>query len=896
MPQVNVTANTSQAVGAMDALTAALERSERAFRKVASEMERSSQKNAFYAESINKGIHTAFEKLWGTMQTVYSWMERIGAGLQLVFNSLLKEIDKIQGFNAIMSVTTGTSGQAAEAFMFLRKTADSLGLQFDSLSSNYAKLVAAIPEGNDRMAMAERVFLGVASAARTLHASNQDTQLMFYAVTQIASKGVVSMEELRRQLGEKLPGALNIAAKGLNTTTEQLEKMIRKGLVDSIKFLPIFGDALVRTFYDSAQLAATSVSAALNRLTNVWVDFTKEVIDSGAGNAIIGVFDAMREKLSDPYVISRFASVVEYLSKRLTDFVQNLTEEDLRNGFDAFVRGAEAVTKALGGIITGITWIIDHSTEVGAVLGAMYGASKGFALGTAVAPVAGPLAPAIGMGVGAVTGLAAGAWGGSQLGPTDAEKTARMQASYDAKRASEALVAQRAESARLIEAILKLFNLTPQQVPGIEKPERLNNETVAKLRDIFTDKRFKTDAERADAARAVGKYGYAMEPATRTLDSVLLGNSEKERAAREKAAAIEANKMQARMLEGLGLKSDYIEDASRLDKLLKSGKYTQDQYNAAWERMLNQQPVMIEYKRKQGEQDKLEVEAMRERARMEKEYSDARQSFFDKTATDMRRLDASRASIGMNAKERFILTGTERFNEQAVDYKAKATTPEAKAEAMKEIDLLRRNLNENLSATYDEQTSAMSGLTMAYIDFFDVIKNRGANAADTFNNFVGGMKNAWTDFVMTGQVSIKGFVQIIQMEIAKVTWNKLIGPYAGGAASYLTGLFAMENGGIMTSQGALSLNRYAMGGIANSPQVAVYGEGSRPEAFVPLPDGRSIPVTMRGVGGGGDTVIVNQTVHVGQGVSRSEVASAMVTAKNAAVGEIRNNMARRRSV
>jgi hypothetical protein len=46
--------------------------------------------------------------------------------------------------------------------------------------------------------------------------------------------------------------------------------------------------------------------------------------------------------------------------------------------------------------------------------------------------------------------------------------------------------------------------------------------------------------------------------------------------------------------------------------------------------------------------------------------------------------------------------------------------------------------------------------------------------------------------------------------------------------------------------GVLGLFGYAQGGIATSPQLALFGEGSTPEAFVPLPDGRTIPVTMKG--------------------------------------------------
>lgn len=52
------------------------------------------------------------------------------------------------------------------------------------------------------------------------------------------------------------------------------------------------------------------------------------------------------------------------------------------------------------------------------------------------------------------------------------------------------------------------------------------------------------------------------------------------------------------------------------------------------------------------------------------------------------------------------------------------------------------------------------------------------------------------------------------------------------------------DGGVMTPGGPLQLHRYAFGGIARRPQLALFGEGRLPEAFVPLPDGRSIPVTV----------------------------------------------------
>lgn len=58
--------------------------------------------------------------------------------------------------------------------------------------------------------------------------------------------------------------------------------------------------------------------------------------------------------------------------------------------------------------------------------------------------------------------------------------------------------------------------------------------------------------------------------------------------------------------------------------------------------------------------------------------------------------------------------------------------------------------------------------------------------------------------------------------------------------------FSFAKGGVMAANGAVQLQRFAGGGIANSPSLAVFGEGDGPEAFVPLPDGRRIPVDMRG--------------------------------------------------
>lgn len=93
------------------------------------------------------------------------------------------------------------------------------------------------------------------------------------------------------------------------------------------------------------------------------------------------------------------------------------------------------------------------------------------------------------------------------------------------------------------------------------------------------------------------------------------------------------------------------------------------------------------------------------------------------------------------------------------------------------------------------------------------------------------------------------------------------------------------NGGIVTSNGEVDLRKYARGGIATSPQLAVFGEGSMPEAFVPLPDGRSIPVSFRGAGvgesvGGNNISIVINVSNTNNNSSESQSTDATQAGKD----------------
>jgi hypothetical protein len=93
----------------------------------------------------------------------------------------------------------------------------------------------------------------------------------------------------------------------------------------------------------------------------------------------------------------------------------------------------------------------------------------------------------------------------------------------------------------------------------------------------------------------------------------------------------------------------------------------------------------------------------------------------------------------------------------------------------------------------------------------------------------------------------------------------------GRAVGWITSLF--EGGGVMTSHGPLPLRTYASGGIASTPQLALFGEGSTPEAYVPVPNGR-IPVTLRGAGPGIGNIATNIVINVNGGGASADAVAA----------------------
>lgn len=179
-------------------------------------------------------------------------------------------------------------GDAANQMSFVRKEANRLGLDFVMAADAYKGIAAAAKGTAISNLDVQQTFLGVSEAATALQLTSEQSQGALLAISQIISKGKVSMEELRGQLGERIPGAMQIAARSMGVTTAELEKLVARG-IPAEKFIPRFAAQMRKEFGPAAVDASKKFAASEQRFKNLM--FTMK---ASVGNVLLPVLnDAM---------------------------------------------------------------------------------------------------------------------------------------------------------------------------------------------------------------------------------------------------------------------------------------------------------------------------------------------------------------------------------------------------------------------------------------------------------------------------------------------------------------------------------------------------------------------------------------------------------------------------
>ena len=158
-----------------------------------------------------------------------------------------------------LSATRGI-GDASGEIAGLQKQALALGVSYETVAKNYMKF-AASTQGTQLQGQELMISETVGNAARNQGLSGEQVDRATNALTQMLSKGRVQAEELRGQLAEQLPGAVQVAGRAFGVTTAELYRMVEAG--------QIAGDVFVDKFVKQLRAEGADVNRVAGTFSNV---------------------------------------------------------------------------------------------------------------------------------------------------------------------------------------------------------------------------------------------------------------------------------------------------------------------------------------------------------------------------------------------------------------------------------------------------------------------------------------------------------------------------------------------------------------------------------------------------------------------------------------------------
>ena len=307
-----------------------------------------------------------------------------GIGLGLLTRSIVATTLQVERLKIGLNSATNDMGKTNKRFNELRKFSNELGVDFLTTAGAFKSFGVATEAAGLEAKETERIFRSFITAGAAMQMTNEEMEGSLLAVSQMFSKGKVSAEELRGQLGERLPPAFALAAQSMNMTTAQLDKALASGNILATDMVPKLATILEEKFGEGAKSASKSATAQFNRFTNAMNDLKVAIGESG------------------------LVSALATLASKITNFVRDGSLGDWIHsammGFAGFLRGVAdlsatftVVTGGMGTVYNSLKEMYDnvnkfaggYLAETGLIGYMLLGGRKGAFIGVMVSILAG---------------------------------------------------------------------------------------------------------------------------------------------------------------------------------------------------------------------------------------------------------------------------------------------------------------------------------------------------------------------------------------------------------------------------------------------------------------------------------------------------------------------------
>ena len=320
-----------------DQFSASLRRQAVESRKAASETSRLTEAYRSFYGDTRKSL-SLLQRIRGEILSLVAAYAGLYAGVEVI-RGTITATQQLEAIQSRLNVAFGgDQTKAAREYEYIRRQADRLGISLSLLGKEYSSFAVATRGTNLEGEKTRKIFIAVAEAARVNRSSSEELEGVFKALVQIVSKGTVQMEELKGQLGDRLPGAMQLMADAVGVTTAELFKMIEAGELTSDALVP-FATELEKRFGPALADALKQTSANIGRLGN---EAFQAAIKFGQG----GFLDAFNR------------------------LVVHLTETLKSADFQAFM---DRASSALAGLTDGVAFAVKNFRALAAVGAAFIG-------------------------------------------------------------------------------------------------------------------------------------------------------------------------------------------------------------------------------------------------------------------------------------------------------------------------------------------------------------------------------------------------------------------------------------------------------------------------------------------------------------------------------------------
>ena len=162
--------------------------------------------------------------------------------------------------------------KSEEGFKAIDRAARDFNQPILDATKNFTQLSAAATANGNSVKQTETLYRALSAATKATGGDAQNLSGVLRAATQVISKGVVRSEELRGQIGDRLPGAFQLFAQATNRSAEELQKALEQGEVSADEFVTTFADFILNKFEPAALRIGESPAEAGARLTKALED------------------------------------------------------------------------------------------------------------------------------------------------------------------------------------------------------------------------------------------------------------------------------------------------------------------------------------------------------------------------------------------------------------------------------------------------------------------------------------------------------------------------------------------------------------------------------------------------------------------------------------------------